>query len=192
MSRMGVASNGRALAAAVAATLAVAGCDSVTVYEPLYSQRYSDGMFDYAARNGEMKTEVIGNPFGDSPDFSQTVAGYMDGATRGAPVKFSLQPQGRGSAPFHVVVAFNPPASATSDDACAQRIPPSTLRNGTVQVLAAFCSGDVVMSEAGGRAGGIAGSNDPKFRSLVRQVAYALIPPYDRRNIGDGGNPTTP
>jgi hypothetical protein len=179
------------LAASLAVLTTLAACDSVVVYEPLYSQRYSDGMFDYAGRNGEMNLDVIGNPFGSS-NFVQIVADDMYGATRGAPVKFTPQPQGPGSAPFHVVMAFNPPPGATSDEACARRVSPTTGTNGVVLVLAAFCSGDVVMTEATGRAGNIAGPDDPRFRSLVRQVALALIPPYDRRNIGVGGQGGTP
>jgi len=183
----------RRLAAALIGLALLGGCDGVIVYEPIYAQMYSNGSFEYAARNGVIKTEVVGDPFGGSPNFAERVADYLYGATRSVPVKFALQPDGRGSAPYHVVMVFNAPAGATSDQACAQRVTPTAGRTSdTIQVLAAFCSGDLAVSEAGGRAGGITGPDDPKFRSLVRQVAYSLIPPYDRRDVGAGGGGNTP
>ncbi len=178
-----------ALAATLIGIGLVSGCEGVTVYEPTHTQLYSNGSFDYAARNGVMKTEVVGDPFGGSPNFAEKVADYLYGATRSVPVKFALRPEGTGSAPYHVVMVFNGPAGATSDQACAQRVAPAAGQSSdAIYVLAAFCTGDLALSEAGGRASGITGPDDPKFRSLVRQVAYSLIPPYDRRDVGAGGN----
>jgi hypothetical protein len=181
------------MAAALIVIGLVSGCEGVMVYEPMYTQLYSNGSFDYAARNGVMKTEIVGDPFGGAPNFAEKVTDYLYGATRSVPVKFALQPQGTGSAPYHVVMIFNAPAGATSDQACAQRVAPAAGRSpDAIHVLAAFCSGDLAMSEAGGRAAGVTGPDDPKFRSLVRQVAYGLIPPYDRRDVGASGSGNTP
>jgi hypothetical protein len=169
----------------LAAFALLLGCDGVTVYEPLSAQRYSRGDFEYAARSGEMQTEVVGDPFGNAPGLAAAVAEYMYRANHGPAVKFALEPAGRGSAPFHVVMVFNPPLRATGADACAHVGGLETARGSDpVNLLAAFCSGDVVMSEASGRIGGVAGPDDPKFRSLVRAVTTALIPVDDRKNVG--------
>jgi hypothetical protein len=173
---------GPGFVAIVGAFALLVGCDGVFVDQALYPQRYSNGDFEYAARNGEMRTEVVGDPFGNTPGIATTVAEHMYRANRGPIVKFVLAPEGGGSAPFHVVMVFNPPPRVSGADACAQANGIETAR-GTepIRLLAAFCSGDVVMSEAGGRVGGAAGPADPKFRSLIRQVTLALIPPADRR-----------
>jgi hypothetical protein len=85
-------------------------------------------------------------------------------------------------------MVFNGPSGATSDQACAQRISPTPQRGtDSIQLMAVFCSGDIMVSEASGRMGGpVSGPDDPRFRSFVRQVAYSVVPPYDRRNVGAG------
>lgn len=169
----------------LAAIVPLAGCDGVIIYQPMSAQRYSKGDFDYAARSGEMKTEVVGDPFGNATGIAAAVTEHMYRANHGPSVKFVLQPEGRGSAPFHVVMVFNPPPRVTGAEACSQVGRIETAR-GTdpVYLLAAFCSGDVVMSEASGKVGGVTGPDDPKFRALVRAVTTALIPADDRKNVG--------
>jgi hypothetical protein len=75
---------------AIAAVLACAGlvgaCDGVTIYEPMYTQIYSNGSFDHAARNGVIKTEIVGDPFGGVPNFAQTVTELLRNSTRSVPV----------------------------------------------------------------------------------------------------------
>jgi hypothetical protein len=173
----------------MAAALALlGGCDGVVVYEPVGKQRYFNSDFEYAARSGELKTEVAGNPFGSAPNFAPLVAEYMQNANRSIPVRFVLEPQGRGSAPYHVVMAFNPPRGATAHDACSQAGSlPTAPGTASVYLFSVFCSGDVALSEAGGSVSGLSGPDDPKLRALVRDVTYALIPPYDQNDVGAGG-----
>lgn len=174
-----------ALPQAVAALALLAACDGVIVTQPVGPQRYSNGDFEYAARNGAMKTEVVGNPFGAAPNFAPLVIEYMQNANRSVPVKFVLAPEGGGSAPFHVVMAFNPPQGSVARDACSQAGSlPTATRTTAVYLFSVFCSGDVPMSEASGTVADLTGPDDPKLRSLVRQVTYALIPGYDQKGVG--------
>jgi hypothetical protein len=173
--------------AGLATLTALSGCDGLIIYEPVTPQRYGKGDFDYAARSGEMRTEVIGNPFGNVPDFGALVAEHMYKANRGPAVKFVLAPGGGASAPYRVVMAFNPAPRVSAADICSQgswiQTAPGTE---PVTVLSAFCSGDLVVSEAGGRIGSVTGPRDPKFHSLVQAVTSALIPIDDRKGIGKG------
>jgi hypothetical protein len=170
---------------ALAALALLAGCDGVVVTQPVGVQRYSDGDFEYAARTGEMKTEIAGNPFGNAPNFAPLVVGHMQNANRGIPVRFVLEPQGRGSAPYHVVMAFNASGNALGRDACSLAGALSTAPGtGVVHLFAVFCVGDVALAEASGSAADLNGPDDPKLRSLVRQVTYALIPSYDFKGVG--------
>jgi hypothetical protein len=175
-----------ALAPAITALGLLAACDGVVVTEPVGAQRYSNGDFEYAARNGEMKTEVAGNPFGGTaPNFAPLVTEYMQNANRSIPVRFVLEPQGKGSAPYHVVMAFNPPRGYLARDACSQAGSlPTAPGTGSVYLFSVFCSGDVALSEASGSVANLSGPDDPKLRSLVRQVTYALIPGYDHKGVG--------
>jgi hypothetical protein len=175
-----------ALAPAVTALALLAGCDGVVVTEPVGVQRYSNGDFEYAARNGVMKTEIVGNPFGGAaPNFAPRVIEYMQNANRGIPVKFALEPEGRGSAPYHVVMAFNPSRGSLARDACSQAGSlPTSPGTGSVFLFSVFCAGDVALSEASGSVANLSGPDDPRLRSLVRQVTYALIPGYDHKGVG--------
>jgi hypothetical protein len=59
-------------------------------------------------------------------------------------------------------------------------------------MLAAFCFGDRLMSQASGRAKGVSGTDDPKFAALVRGVTHALFPQIDHKRSGDGGADVIP
>lgn len=173
-----------AAAAAAAGALGVGACDDVVVNAPVGPQRYADGDLQYASRNGEIETVVAGNPFGASGDtgFAAAVVGHMAGANRGPPVRFVLAPERGGSAPYRIVMAFNPDPNLTADQACARAASLPTGRSGlAITLFAVFCNGETALAEATGRVRGASGAEDRRFRSLVRQVTYALIPPYDFR-----------
>ena len=170
---------------ALASQLGLVACDEVVVTEPVGPQRYTDGDFQLAARNGEVKTEVFGNPFGDNAGFAAVVVEHMLNAHRGPPARFALDPTGSGSAPYRVVMVFNPPSEATADQACARAASLAAVRGGlSTNLLAVFCNGDTALSQAMGRVRGATGPQDRKFRSLVRQVAYSLIPARDFKGPG--------
>jgi hypothetical protein len=170
---------------AVASHLGLIACDDVTVHEPVGPQRYTDSDFQYAARNGEIKTEVVGNPFGDDAGFAAAVVEHMQNAQRGPPARFVLAPERGGSEPYRVVMAFNPPRNATADQACARAAGLATTRGSqSIYLLAVFCSGETALSQASGTVGAVSDARDRKFRSLVRQVTRALIPAYDFKGPG--------
>lgn len=172
-------------AMALAGQLGLAGCDDVTVHEPVGAQRISNSDFPHAARNGEIKTEVVGNPFGGSQGFAAAVVEHMQNAHRGPPVRFALTPERGGSTPYRVVMAFNLPRATTADEACAAT---DRLRSEApgpkITLLAVFCDGTGALSQASGTVAGATAASDRKFRSLVRQVTYALIPPFDFKGPG--------
>ena len=163
------------------------GCASeVMVYEPGYPQRYSTGEFFYAARGGEMRVDVRGNPFAMAPErFADRVLTDMAGATRGPNVNFTTSPSGAGSEPYRVVMLFNAGPAAFGDDACAETAGPVAPYGDRLTLLSVFCNGDVALAESEGWAYGIAGPDDAKFRKLVRAVALALIPTHEDTADGD-------
>ncbi len=167
------------------------GCTSgVMVYEPLHPQRYLPGEFSYAARGGEMRVDVRGNPFAMTPErFAGRVLTDMVGATRGPEVNFVSAPSGAGSAPYRVVMLFNAGPPAFGDNACAETIGPVSPDGNRLSLLAVFCNSDVALAESEGWTYDVTGPDDVKFGELVRGVAGALIPTHD---FNDAGDPVIP
>ena len=173
--------------------LAVSACaDLVIVQEPVFQQIFTDGDTEYAMRNGVMKTRVYGDPFPDGADgIERSVMGLMKGANRGPEVEFVAQPTGTGSEPYHVVMVFNAPRNVMPESICADGPGiASAPEAGALTLLSGFCIGDDLLATASGSVSGVSGPDDPKFRSLVRQVTYSLFPAYDHNDVG-GDNTST-
>lgn len=178
------------IAVAVALAAAVAGCTGVRIYEPLDGQNYYDGAFEYATRDGEIDTVVLGSPAGPaSADFAEATATQMKGATPGRVVTFRPVPW---TAPddrrFRIVALFNGKPPFVDSDLCQNGpgigVSPGT---GLVSMHAAFCQGGHLISSAHGLADNLNGPGDPQFRELVRGVAFAMIPYYDKDRVDGGG-----
>lgn len=170
---------------------AVAGCTGVRIYEPLDGQNYYDGAFEYATQSGEIDTVVLGSPTGSaSADFAAETAAQMKGATPGRVVTFKPIPW---SAPdkrrFRIVALFNGKPPFVDSDLC-QNGPEIDVNPGieAVSMHAAFCQGGHLISSAHGRASNLTGPDDPQFRELVRGVAHAMIPYYDKDRVDGGGH----
>ncbi len=133
----------------------------------------------YATAGHQMKTGIQGNPF-DVPEdtFVAAVTAAMRGANPGVPVTFSTDPTANTRRPYHVVVQFNPSVSLGGEALCGGESQASgSSSSGKLRVVAAFCFGDQVLSEAQGEAANVVGPSDPRFRSTIRQVTLFLFPP---------------
>ncbi len=170
----------------------LAACQGmVIVGEPVFGQVYTVDDFNYASRNGEIRTRIGDDPFGGPhAEFSAKVTELMYGANIGGDVVFTPSPRGKGSGRHHVVMLFNPPISADETDFCVSNASYPTLElTNALRLVAAFCSGDTLLSTANGKVFGVRSMHAPLFRKLVRQVTLALFPAYDDLDIGeDSGN----
>ena len=180
-------------AAAVGAALALSGCiGGVVVDEPVYEQHYVDGELEYAARSGELRTNVYGTPFAAAADrVAAVTTADMKGANRGPEITFTPTPKVNGSEGYHVVMLFSPVRGVTAYDICQAGDGSghaAAPESGRVRLLSAFCFNDTLVSTAGGTVAGATGLEDPRFRSLVRQVTLSLFPGHDRKDRGDGGD----
>lgn len=176
---------------AASTALVLGACvDTVVVHEPVFSQGYYEGAYEYAASKGEVRTVVDGNPFNvDKRSFDATVTQQMTGANYGPRATFTTRASPNTLQAFKVVMAFNAPPGFATRELCADgaeplNAPPS---NRGVSVLAAFCQYDTLLSEAEGYVLAAGGPNDPTFRNLVRQVTGSLFPVDDRHEIGGDG-----
>lgn len=166
----------------------LAGCAGApVVHEPgPGGTSYMDGEFEYAARSGVLRTEVIGNPFGAPADqVERAVTAAMRGANRGPAVEFAARPAGPARDPYKVVVALDLPYGRVNSGICAQSPSPGEAADrGSLPVTAAFCRDGSLMTYATAAAAGPVALDSPQFRALVRDATYAMIPPIDRKNVG--------
>ena len=82
---------------------------TVIVDAPISNLNYTVDDFEYAARNGEIRTRVGRNPFGGAHDpFAARVMEHMFGANFGVEVAFTPSPKGKSSGRHHVLLLFNP------------------------------------------------------------------------------------
>ncbi|MGE3935784.1 MAG: hypothetical protein AB7F67_21170 [Rhodospirillaceae bacterium] len=175
----------------IAGLLGTAACTNAPiVYDAGPStSSYMDGEFEAAARDGEVRTEVLGNPFGVPQDrVESAVTSAMRGANRGPDVAFTTHPgttsPGVAASPYKVVVAFDLPVGLVNSSICAPSGAYPVRSGGAVSMTAAFCRDGSLMSHGTASFDSPVGIDSPGFRALVRNATYAMIPPIDRKNVG--------
>lgn len=169
----------------IAGLLATAACTNApVVYEAGPStSNYMDGEFEAAAKDGQVRTEVRGNPFGIAQNRLEiAVTSAMRGANRGPDVVFTTHPA--GTSPYKVVVVFDLPVGLVNSSICAPSGADPVRSGGAASMTAAFCRDGSLMSFGTARLDGPVGIDSPGFRALVRDATYAMIPPIDRKNVG--------
>jgi len=147
--------------------------------EQRIESRYHLQDLSYIAAGRDLKTEVLGNPFAvDQTAFADTVADHLQGVNPGPEINFTTRPAPTAREPYFVRLVFNGPSGSGGTALCASapEIAPAVSPTGDVRVLGAFCRGDQPMTYVSAHNGGITDMNDPKFRSLVRQVGVLLFP----------------
>jgi hypothetical protein len=179
-------------ALAVAGLCGVAACTNVPIVNDAGPNmtNYMNGEFEYASKSGEIRTQVVGNPFGIPQDqVDRAVTAAMYGANRGNPVVFTTHPTREPDNPYKVVMAFGLPFGMVNDSVCVEPAGGYPARpQGATLVTAAFCRGETLMTHASATISGPVALDSPAFVSLVRNSTYAMIPRDDRKDIGsDGG-----
>ena len=164
--------------------LATAGllsaCNGVIVekYPELPSNYHVDD-FEQATDKGAIVTIVVGDPFaGSAGNLRNQVRSLMRNQVGRFPVEF-VSRQGAGTtAPFKMVVVFNPGPDVNDDAICRMedRTPTTTDSSGRTTVAMIFCHDMTAKISTRGHVGGVVSRSDPRFASLIRQVAQSLIP----------------
>ena len=164
-----------------AAAILLSACGAVIVESyPNMPANYNEGDFDTATTKGAIATIVVGNPFStQSQKFGDGVRALMKDQVGNIPVRFVSQHGADTTKPYKVVVVFNPRQNVDNRTVCRleKQTPMIAASPGQVSVIMVFCAGNILKSGTKGRVGGVKGEGDPKFVSLVRQVANLMIPP---------------
>lgn len=158
--------------------LLLGGCGGSTVYSNYYNSSYSPDHVRFASAVGPTLAVIRDNPFpGDAGNAAVLAA--MQERNYGPRLYFVQTPRPDDRYGYKVVMDFG---SATPSTTLCQRGPtPSSARaaSGRVVVAAAFCIGDLLLSDATGAVEGVSGPDDPRFRRLIGDILVALTPPYD-------------
>lgn len=162
-------------------SIMVAACtsDFVIIDAPIADQSFSAGDLGYASRRGEILTQIVGNPFAMPPAaFHDRALKAINDAYRGIgpPAEFVTTKSEKVDDNYKTVLIFNPAPRLAAWQLCDGK-PPFPLRPSTepLYVMAAFCSGDVLLTEAEGRVASVQSPDDPRFDKLMTGVVSALF-----------------
>ncbi len=165
----------------------VGACAQGTMVRNVTIGNYRPSMLNYAAGQGAMKTEIIGNPFvGSKDELDRVVTSSMRGAHFGPPLAFATSVSPQNKSPYRVVMVFNPKNGYASRRLCSGPEELSGAPSEPVRVAAAFCSAGRPATYTAGSVSGVDAPTDPAFRDLIRQITIVLFPLEDPTR-GDGG-----
>lgn len=179
------------VAAGLAAGLAACGPGISRVMPGPTTSIYSPTEFSYAAGGRDLRTVVMGNPFGGDPaSFAQRVTALMQGKHFGPRTHFTPTPGDTARSDYRVLMVFNPGEAIPATGLCSRPAiatrppsPPGTPQ--PIELQAAFCRGNTLASAATGYVDGVTGPQDGSFVSLVGGTTLALFPPDDPNRSGD-------
>lgn len=169
----------------LALAAAVAGCaDGSIVHYSYYNSAYTPGHVQLAAANNPSLAVIRGNPFPQDRD-NRGVVAAMQGRNFGPKMFFNQVQRPDDKFGYKVILDFA--GAQPGYAACGTSPTPAatTPSSGPVSVLASFCVGEVLLTDALGSISGATGPEDPRFQRLIGDLMVALTPPYDPNRRGD-------
>jgi len=158
--------------------LLLAGCGGPVVTHIQNDDRaLVSSLFRYGAADGEMAVEVHGIPSGIDPGlYAAEVAAGLEAPFWLPRVRF--QPVAHGAATFRMVLLIGAPVSAGGKQACeAPEAVGLFPMAAPLRVQGAMCSDDRALTSAVGTLNPPPeGPRDPRFRALLFQLTWALLP----------------
>ncbi|CAA7624836.1 conserved exported hypothetical protein [Candidatus Terasakiella magnetica] len=164
-------------AAALAALVSGCGDGPATVPSGIRSAATWSSMVN-ATKDGPMLLVVHGDPFGlGAEEQGRRAAEAMSGAIPGRPFAFTARPQAAARQDIRVVIALGGPEGADPRKLCSGASPLSGLptASGRLNVVAAFCDGDGMLSGVRGWVAKVKDADDRRFHQLLGQVVRDLM-----------------
>lgn len=180
----------------VAMTIAACGQNAATVYNSrIYHDRWQDF---FSSNDGQEYLAVIwGTPFEGRKGETETVVLDAVAVAFNRPgYRFLTNPSSLDPLAPRLAIMLNPanaPQGAPCGDfATATPVTRPIASGGDIEIHAALCRGITPLTRAQGRAGGLTGPDDARFRDLVYQVANKVFqsPPGSNPRSGDGTDPS--
>jgi hypothetical protein len=166
------------------------GCQTVTQNLSHASPEARMQVLTFAAARGPVLMRAVNAPFPEGDDQVSTVtAEHATGSVPGRDVRFTADKYAAAKPNYYVVLAFDPPPGADSNDLCqvATRPLPYGRRPGEQWIQAAFCASG---SELGGvtlRMPAPKGLGDPAYKAAVEAVVFNLFDASDNTPRGKRG-----
>lgn len=127
----------------------------------------------YGAAGRDLKVAVYGSPFGQPAD--EILASEMNAAKVGPDTHFTTHPNGSAMDGFRIVLAFN--GRDAEQTLCTAATPSvSQSASGTVNLQAALCDKDKLITAVEGKLTGVSQANDPAMAELMKATAIQLFP----------------
>lgn len=178
--------NRLALAAALAAAAATAGCsDSGFTYGSYYDSRYGYSHVELAASDGPVPVQIKGNPLPvPAAQFADGLVAAMQERNFPPKLRFTTTPPPQRRYDYKVVMAFGELPLGYNDLCRTPDVPVAPAPQGRVDAKAFFCYGDLILTYAAGSISDVASPADPRFDRFVSQMVQELFPIHDPRGRG--------
>lgn len=160
--------------------LSLCGCAGTSVISHnYYSSAYTPSQVDLAAASGPSVAIIRNNPFPADRDNAGVLAA-MQGRNLGSRLYFSQTPRPDDKYGYRVILDFGSSARNSAYQCQGESTPPvASPRSGRIDVIATFCVGDRLLTDAAGSVSGATGPDDPSFQRLIGDIMVALTPPYE-------------
>jgi hypothetical protein len=161
------------------AGLCLSGCtDRSIIHYSYYNSAYSPSHVDLAAANAPSLAVIRNDPFPADRD-NQGVVAAMQGRTFGQKMYFDQIPRPDDRYGYKVILDFGGDRSGYTQCSTPPSPAAATPPTGPISVLASFCVGDLLLSDAFGSISGATGPDDPGFQRLIGDLMVGLTQPYE-------------
>lgn len=163
----------------LAAGLSACATGGTVMYDHIYNET-AKVFFDGAARDGVVRTVVVGNAF-DEPQATvvDNLNAAMEGSYIGRPAVFKSDIAAETPRDIRFVFLFDPPEAFHKPDICGDpaNLAPGAPETGRLSLLGALCVDTAIQTSAHLLMPKPVSSADPAFDAAVGSVTRALIPP---------------
>ena len=168
---------------ALVATIAgLTGCAQATrVGSADHTALYSSGTMGYAARGGELATEVRGNPFAVAYD-SERIAAALKPPGWHRTFRFTTRPNPLTASSSWLILRFNPPPGGPTGDQLCGGVEWGGFTSGGGPIVAhgTLCMADRLVAEVRAYGGPANAPEDPAFQATMDAMLAELLPPRHR------------
>jgi len=178
----------RSLTALAIFTLAACNGGGLTMVNYIDTNPYyNPSTVSWTVVDGRFPAEVYGQPFADRTETAETIAAAISGPSYAPPSRLTADPAAAEKRAGHrVVLVFNPSAFPSFKRLCADAsaIKTAGASASVMNVHAAYCARDEVVSTGVLRAAPGKDPSDPVFHKSMQHLIENLLPPTSPNDDG--------
>ena len=175
---------GLLIGAGLLATSTLVGCVATSIQETEVDPYYTPDLVRGIAAYGEFPTEVRGSPFAAHAEVADKVLARLRMPGMFPQARFV---PARSTRQHRVVVVFSPTLPGLRGQEACRDLGGMKLATGAEQIdiVAAFCVGDQVLTQIRVQGAAVPGPEDPAFGRVLDQTMISLLPFNDTDRTGD-------